>query len=108
MLVRLQPISLSHNCMRYFRYRSKTNTVGLDSTLHECWEIDGDGFVLRSITIFPNGERLKYDTERSADRLGQLPEGAITDEDLTDPTYGECATMSLVEFEAEWKISSVN
>jgi hypothetical protein len=84
------------------------NSVGLDSTIHECWEINDDGYVLRSIAIFPNGERLKYDTERSADRLGQLPEGVITDEDLADPTYGECVPMSLAEFEAEWTIPSVN
>ena len=62
----------------------------------------------RTIAIFPNGERLKYDTEQSADRLGQLPEGVITEDDLTDPTFGECASMSSEEFEAEWVIPSVN
>jgi hypothetical protein len=94
--------------MRHVRYRSLNNTVGLETNIHECWEIDSDGHVTRSITIFPNGERLRYDTERSADRLGQLPEGTITDEDLTDSTYGECAPMSLEQFEAEWEVPSVN
>ncbi len=94
--------------MRHVRYRSLKNTVGLDTTIHECWEIDGDGYVTRLITIFPNGERLRYDTERSADHLGQLPDGIITDEDLTDPTYGECVPMSLEKFEAEWQIPAVN
>lgn len=108
MLVRLQSISPTRDIMRHIRYRSTNNSVGLDSTIHECWEIDGDGLVLRSITIFPNGERLKYDEERSADRLGQLPEGVITDEDLNDTRYGECAPMSLDEFNAEWKVRSVN
>lgn len=107
MLVRLQSISL-RDIMRHIRYRSTNNSVGLDSTIHECWEIDGDGLVLRSITIFPNGERLKYDEERSADRLGQLPEGIITDEDLNNTTFGECTPISLDEFNAEWKVPSVN
>ncbi|MGC9402975.1 hypothetical protein ACP43V_11035 [Vibrio genomosp. F10 str. 9ZC157] len=94
--------------MKYIKYLSLGNTVGLDNEIESYWEIDSDGNILRSVDILPNGVRLKYSENHEADKHGQLPEGLITEDNLKDTSFGLCIELEKYVFELEWQAKSVN
>jgi len=94
--------------MKYIKYLSLGNTVGLDNDIESYWEIDDDGYIVRSVDVLSNGQRLKYSESHQSDTYGQLPEGVTTEENLQDPSYGLCSTLEQCEFESAWLIKTVN
>ena len=94
--------------MRFVRYQSKGNSVGLEEDIDDYWEIDSDGYVTRSINVLPDGTRLKYDRTHDADWFGVLPEGVITEENLQDKSWGTIMWLTLQEFEAKWSEKGKN
>lgn len=94
--------------MKYVRYQSVGNKVGLEETIDDYWELADDGYVLRSINVKSDSSILKYDEEHLADDFGQLPEGIITEENLKDRTYGKVTYISLSDFEKQWLSQAKN
>ena len=94
--------------MKYVRYQSVSNKVGLEETIDDYWELADDGYVLRSINVKSDSSILKYDKEHLADEFGQLPEGIITEENLKDRTYGKVIYISLSDFEKQWVSQAKN
>jgi len=94
--------------MKYVRYESRGNRVGIIERVDDFWEIGDDGYVLRSVHVQPDGSRLKYDRVHDADCLGALPEGVITPEMLADCSMGTITFISLADFEAKWTMKAKN
>ncbi len=94
--------------MRYARYQSIGNTVGIEVTVDDFWEIADDGFVVRSVHILPDGSVLKYDQAHAADSFGILPEGVITEEMLSDYSVGKITRVSVSDFGAKWALKAKN
>ena len=94
--------------MKYIRYTSKGNTVGLEEDIISFWEIASDGYIKRNIEILSDGNRLKYSEHHAADTMGQLPEGIVTEENLQDRSYGESLEIDSNLFEAEWTKEAIN
>jgi hypothetical protein len=94
--------------MKYVRYQSLGNTVGIDEGIDDFWEIADDGYVVRSIHLQLDGTRLKYDRQHAADQFGVLPEGVITDRMLSDKTVGKITYIEAKEFNLEWEVSAKN
>jgi hypothetical protein len=94
--------------MKYVRYKSIGNSVGLEEDIDDYWEIDPDGNVTRSICSQADGTQLKYDPSHDADSFGQLPEGIISEEHLQDASYGKISPLSLEEFELKWRQKAKN
>jgi len=94
--------------MKYVRYQSRGNTVGIEDGVEDYWEIADDRYVVRSIHLQSDGSRLKYDRKHAADGLGALPEGTISDEMLSDKTVGTITFLTAREFDAEWAIRGKN
>ena len=94
--------------MRYVKYLSKGNTQGLEQNIESYWEIDREGHFSRSIEKLEDGTLLKYSEEREADSFGQLPEGKVTEENLTDNTFGIIVNLTKNEFEAVWVQEALN
>ena len=99
---------MPHRAMKYVQYQSRGNTVGIEDGVNDFWEIDEDGYVVRSIHMQPDGSRLKYDRQDEADNLGALPEGIIADEMLADRTVGQITFLTATQFDVEWAIRSKN
>ena len=99
---------LRRSALKHVRYRSIGNTVGIENAVDDFWEIDDDGFVVRSIQILSDGSILKYDREHDADSFGVLPEGVITEEMLSDHSVGKITRISLSDFEAKWVLKAKN
>lgn len=94
--------------MKYIKYMSNSNTVGLEDNIESYWEIDQDGYVIRCIEVLAEGKLLKYDETHEADAYNQLPEGIITDDNLKDTSYGECQVLTQDEFEVMWSKAAIN
>ena len=94
--------------MKYVRYQSKGNTVGLDDSIDDYWEIDSEGYVARSINVQADGTILKYDRQHAADKHGALPELMITDENLADTSFGIVTILTAKEFETRWNSKAKN
>ena len=94
--------------MKYVRYQSEGNTVGIEDGADDFWEIADDGYVSRSINLQSDGSRLKYDRQHEADKFGALPEGVITDEMLADRAVGKITFLTAAQFAAEWTIRGKN
>jgi len=94
--------------MKHVRYQSIGNTVGIENTVDDFWEIADDGHVVRSVHLQPDGSLTKYDQEHDADRFGALPEGILTEEMLADSSLGKITFLSLDEFEAKWSLKAKN
>ena len=94
--------------MKFVRYQSVGNSVGLESDIDDYWEIDSEGYVVRSICVLPDGTLLKYDQAHDADQFGQLPEGVVTEENLQDASYGKITRLTLQDFEAKWSEKAKN
>ncbi len=99
---------LHHESMKYVRYESRGNTVGLDELIDAYWELDKKNEVIRCIEIKQDGTRLKYNQNHIADSHGQLPEGKITEENLSDKRYGVITTLTKDQFEMEWFKDAAN
>jgi hypothetical protein len=94
--------------MKHVRYTSSGNTVGLEETIEDYWEISDDGHVVRSINLQVDGSILKYDSEHDADSFGALPEGIIEDSMLADTSRGKAIQISHTEFESLWSKNAKN
>ncbi|MCG7496416.1 hypothetical protein MHO82_06045 [Vibrio sp. Of7-15] len=94
--------------MKFIKYTSKGNSVGLDDNIESYWEIDAQGYIARCIEIKPNGDVLKYCETHESDSYGQLPEGVMTKENLNDKSFGVCIALNSTEFEAIWARKAVN
>jgi hypothetical protein len=94
--------------MKHVRYQAIGNTVGIEEEVDDFWEIDEEGYVIRSVHVQPDGTHLKYDREHAADTFGVLPEGEITEEMLEDRSIGKITFISLAEFDAMWQIKAKN
>jgi hypothetical protein len=94
--------------MKYVRYESLGNTVGLENDINDYWEIGPDGFVERSINVQSDGSLLKYSRDHPADQFGALPEGAISKENLEDENCGKCTRLTASEFEFKWAQKAKN
>ena len=94
--------------MKHVRYTSSGNTVGLEETIDDYWEIADDGHVIRSINLQLDGSILKYDSSHDADSFGILPEGLIEDSMLTDVSLGKAIQISHSELESVWSKRSKN
>ena len=94
--------------MKYVKYKSLGNSVGLESNIECYWEIDEKNLVTRSVEKLSTGQLVKYSEEHSADSFGQLPEGIITESDLLDLSYGETIEIAAFEFENLWKKKTIN
>ena len=87
--------------MKYVLYEAAGNTRGLGYDV-QYWEINEDGYVERALCVQEDGKLLKYDQSHDADRMGQLPEGIISDENLSDVSYGKVTRLNPEEFETKW------
>lgn len=94
--------------MKHVRYQSIGNIVGIESAVDDVWEIDDDGYVVRSVQILSDGSVLKYDRDHDADSFGVLPEGVITEEMLSDHSVGKITRISILDFEAKWALKAKN
>lgn len=94
--------------LKYIKYKSESNTVGLDEKIINYWSIDEEDFVTKSIDILSNGETLKYDEEHKVDEYSQLPEGQIKQANLDDKSYGICTEITQSEFQEIWIRPSLN
>lgn len=94
--------------MKYIRYRSFGNTVGIEEGVDDYWEIDSGERVVRSVSVKSDGSHLKYDRVCDADQFGALPEGCVTDEMLADGSVGLCTVIGSDEFEAMWAKTAKN
>ena len=94
--------------MKHVRYTSSGNSVGLDETIEDYWEIADDGHVVRSINFQLDGSILKYDSRHDADSFGILPEGIIEDAMLADTSLGKAILISSTEFENLWSRKAKN
>ncbi len=94
--------------MKYIKYNFTENTIGRDDYYISYWELDSDGYVIRSIEITKEGNLTKYDTEHEADQFGQLPEGTITDENLQNKSFGLATRISFDNFNSIWQKPAKN
>jgi hypothetical protein len=94
--------------MKHVRYQSVKNSVGIEETVDDFWEIGDDGHVVRSVQVLPDGTHLKYDEGHAADYFGVLPEGVITEEMLAGRSVGKITFISLTDFEAKWSLKAKN
>jgi len=94
--------------MKFIKYLSEGNSVGLENDIESYWEIDVNGYITRSIDIIKNGDLLKYSASHSADSFGQLPEGKVSEVNLNDQSFGKCLNISTEEFESIWLLKSIN
>jgi hypothetical protein len=94
--------------MKYVKYQSLVNSVGLERNIECYWEIDERDFVIRSVEKLPAGQLVRYSQEHSADSFGQLPEGTITEGNLVDLSYGETTKITAFEFEQLWMQKAIN
>lgn len=94
--------------MRFIKYTSKGNTVGLEEDIESYWELNSEGYITRSIEVLPDGNLLKYSEVHDADSFGQLPEGITSEENLTDKSFGDCLKITNLEFEDIWSKKSKN
>lgn len=97
-----------NDSMRHYRYESKGNTQGLEEDIDCYWEIDEEGFIIRSVEVLNNKTLLKYSKQHEADSMGQLPEGQITQDNLNDSSFGVCTRMSKGQFEKIWGKNASN
>jgi hypothetical protein len=94
--------------MRYIRYLSRGNTQGLDQGIESYWELDDEGYIVRSVDLLKNGDLLKYSEKHLADSFGQLPEGRTTQDNLDDKSFGSCIRLTKNEFEKVWERKAAN
>ena len=94
--------------MKFIKYSSKGNTVGLEENIVSYWELDQEGYIVRCIEERETGEYLKYSEFHEADSYGQLPEGITTEENLKDLTYGSCVRLTKKQFEYLWSKKAIN
>ncbi|WP_063370756.1 hypothetical protein [Pseudoalteromonas luteoviolacea] len=94
--------------MKFVKYSSKGNSIGLDDNIVSYWQINVQGEVIRSIEIQSNGELLKYLEEHQADSYGQLPEGIITNDNLNNQSYGTCEFLTESDFDKMWSKKAIN
>jgi hypothetical protein len=94
--------------MKHVRYQAAGNHAGIEETADDFWEIEDEGYVVRSVHVQPDGSHLKYDRDHDADRFGALPEGVVTEEMLADSSLGKFTFISLAEFEAKWSLRAKN
>lgn len=94
--------------MRFIKYSSIGNTVGLEENIVSYWELDAKGYVVRCIEELETGEYLKYSNDHEADSYGQLPEGITTEENLNDLRYGIYKTIEKKDFEKIWLRKAIN
>lgn len=94
--------------MKFIKYLSEGNSVGLENDIESYWEINEHGFITRSIDVIKNGDLLKYSENHSADSFGQLPEGRISVGNLNDRSFGKCIQITDNEFESIWLKKSIN
>jgi len=93
--------------MKHVLYESVGNTVGLEYDM-QYWEIDEAGYVERAICVQEDGTLLKYDRSHKADWFGQLPEGIISEENLSDVSYGRITRLNVEEFGLKWAQKAEN
>lgn len=94
--------------MKFIKYISNGNNVGLENSIESYWELNKEGFIVRSIDIIENGDVLKYSEDHVADSYGQLPEGVITEDNLKDKRFGTCVYITMAEFDSLWNKTSIN
>ncbi len=94
--------------MKFIKYISNGNTVGLENSIESYWELNKEGYIVRSIDMIENGDVLKYSEDHVADSYGQLPEGVITEDNLKDKRFGTCVYISMSEFDKLWSKKSIN
>lgn len=94
--------------MKFIKYSSKGNTVGLEENILSYWELDQEGYIVRCIEELETGEYLKYSESHEADSYGQLPEGITTEDNLGDKKYGSCVRLTKNQFEKLWLKMAIN
>jgi hypothetical protein len=94
--------------LKFVKYSSNGNSVGLDDNINCYWQINELGEIIKSIEVQPNAELLKYSKQHQADSYGQLPEGIITPDNLNDRSYGTCTLLTENDFDKVWSKKAIN
>lgn len=86
----------------YKRKWNETKGHEFDSWGTSIWyfEVGNDGFPIRQIELYDNGNRLKYDSDKAFDDYGGLGDQALDLDELKE------FEIEQDEFEIEWNIST--
>ena len=84
-------------------YADETESWG--EIFESFFELDGEGWPIRHLDVYANGNRCSYDWNRLHDQWGMLPDKPWSDADVEpDPRFDyKLTAISRDEFEQAWR-----